>query len=460
MILKRYKGKLMLIERHFWVLFFVMLGVIMTAMILSMQFADARSDSEPQCYSQACKKKFYNSTSVPISEVERSVEDLQINLNTELKDTKILIEEMEAVIVELVESMGDYDMDMQESDNSIKPALNELNSWKHVVKKLRDEYKDAFAEATSSGGLDEAKALRDEYDDAVTELERLEQVYEDTKLQASDDEDFYWDKKRELMDAREALDILQGEESDLKFDLRMSQRNSQFIVVDISGTCKVLNKLAYENPDFTYRGDCLTVRDLMHLDTADPKISGEFVDMGYDLVRQPSNYQEYWKYYEQVPNWKVITVAPSDGMIYNKATVITVQPNNVHYISLPGSKDPSNVQESINMAKNERYEWYDIYVDRYCEKVIVSPDVRIVEIALNQVMKTCKDPYETWIPKKTFKLWEHLPFGLPPWMNEMMESVEEVVEEVLPEEEVEAVVCYSSACKRGMEDRGIPWKDP
>tara|TARA_Y100001947_G_C10314249_1_gene293112 strand:+ start:47 stop:1240 length:1194 start_codon:yes stop_codon:yes gene_type:complete len=397
---------------------------------------------------------------VPISEVERSVEDLQINLNTELKDTKILIEEMEAVIVELVESMGDYDMDMQESDNSIKPALNELNSWKHVVKKLRDEYKDAFAEATSSGGLDEAKALRDEYDDAVTELERLEQVYEDTKLQASDDEDFYWDKKRELMDAREALDILQGEESDLKFDLRMSQRNSQFIVVDISGTCKVLNKLAYENPDFTYRGDCLTVRDLMHLDTADPKISGEFVDMGYDLVRQPSNYQEYWKYYEQVPNWKVITVAPSDGMIYNKATVITVQPNNVHYISLPGSKDPSNVQESINMAKNERYEWYDIYVDRYCEKVIVSPDVRIVEIALNQVMKTCKDPYETWIPKKTFKLWEHLPFGLPPWMNEMMESVEEVVEEVLPEEEVEAVVCYSSACKRGMEDRGIPWKDP
>jgi len=356
--------------------------------------------------------------------------------------------------------MGDYDMDMQESDNSIKPALNELNSWKHVVKKLRDEYKDAFADATSSGGLDEAKALRDEYDDAVIELERLEQVYEDTKLQASDDEDFYWDKKRELMEVREALDVLQGEESDLKFDLRMSQRNSQFIVLDISGTCKVINKMAYENPDFTYKGDCLTVRDLMHLDTADPKISGEFVDMGYDMVRQPSNYQEYWKYYEQVPNWKVITVAPSDGMIYSKATVITVQPNNVHYISLPGSKDPSVAQDSVNMAKNERYEWYDIYVDRYCEKVIVSPDVRIVEIALNQVMKTCKDPYETWIPKKTFKLWEHIPFGLPPWMNEMMESVEEVVEEVLPEEEIDAVVCYSSACKRGMEDRGIPWKDP
>ena len=461
MITKRVNGKLMVIERHYWVLFFILLGAVMVAMILSIQYADARADSEPVCYSQACKKKFYNNTSVTVAEVERSVEDLQINLNTELKDTKVLIEEMEAVIVELVENMGDNEMTMIESENSIKPALNELNSFKHVVRKAQTDYKAAFADATSSGGLDEAKALRDDYDDKVEQLEIMQQKYEDLKLEASEDEDFFWAKKRELMDAREALDLLKGEQSDLRFDLRMSQRNSQFIIIDISGTCKVINKMAYENPDFTYKGDCLTIRDLMHLDTADPTISGEFVDMGYDMVRQKSPYKEYWKYYEQVPNWKVITVAPADGELYKKATVITVSPHNVHYVSLPGEKDPTSIQSSVNMAKNERYEWYDIYVDRYCEKVSVSPDVRIVEIALNQVMKACKDPYETWIPKKTFKLWEHIPFGLPPWMHEMMESVEEAVEEVLPEEEIEdAVVCYSSACKRGMEDRGIPWKDP
>ena len=79
MILKRHKDKLMLIERHFWVLFFVMLGVIMTAMILSMtlspvQFADARSESEPTCYSQACKKaQLENGTATTTaSEIERS----------------------------------------------------------------------------------------------------------------------------------------------------------------------------------------------------------------------------------------------------------------------------------------------------------------------------------------------------------------------------------------------------
>ena len=218
--------------------------------------------------------------------------------------------------------------------------------------------------------------------------------------------------------------------------------------------------MSWENPDFTYKGKCLTTRDLMHLDTTDQKISGAFVDMGYDMVRQKSPYQEYWKYYEQIPNWKVITVAPADGTIYNKATVITVSPHTVHYLKPPGAKDPTSIQGSFNMLENERYEWYDIYIDRYCENVMVSPDIAIVEIALQQVMKDCKDPYESYIPKKTFKIWKDWTKPLPTWMDNMLDSVEDVVNEVLPEPEQEAVVCYSQACQRGMEDRGIPWKHP
>ena len=462
MILKRHKGKLMLIERHFWVLFFVMLGVIMTAMILSMQFADARSESEPTCYSQACKKaQLENGTATTTaSEIERSEENVQLEIHDTLKETKLLIEETEEKIIELVENMSDYDMTMQGSENSIKPALNELNSYKHVVKKAQEDYKQAFADATSSGGLDEAKSLRDAYDEAVIELERLEQVYEDIKLKASDDEDFYWEKKRELMELKELLETQTGEKEDLMFDLRMSQRNNQFIVIDISGTCKVLNKLSYEDPDFTYRGDCLKIRDLLHLNTADPTISGEFVDMGYDMVREKSHYKEYWKFYEQIPNWKVITVAPADGEMYKKSTLITVSPNPVHYIKPPGAKDPTSVQGSFNPLSNERYEWYDIYIDRYCEKVMVSPDVKIVEIALQQVMRDCKDPYESYIPKKTFSIWKDWTKPLPNWMDSMLDGVEDAVNEILPEPAMEPVVCYSQACQRGMEDRGIPWKHP
>ena len=461
MLFKRVNGKLMVIERHFYLFFFIVIAVGMMITIAIVE-ANARGEDEPVCYSQACEKRMAeNATSTATAtEIERSTEDVQLEINDSLKNTVVLIEETEEKIVELVEKMGEYDLNMQESANEIKPARNEWNSYKHVVKKAQEDYKKAFAEATSSEGLDEAKTLRDTYDEAVIELERLEQAYEDIKLKASEDEDTYWEKKRELMELRELLEAQTVEKEDLMFDLKMSQRNSQFIVLDVSGTCKVLSKMAYENPDFTYNGNCLTVRDLMQFDTADPTISGEFVDMGYDMVREKSNYKEYWKFYEQIPNWKVITVAPSDGEMISKSTLITVSPNPVHYIKPPGAKDPTSVQGSFNQLTNERYEWYDIYIDRYCENVLVSPDIKIVQIALNQVMKDCKDPYESYIPKKTFNIWKDWTAPLPTWMDNLLDDVEDVVNEILPQPEQEPVVCYSQACQRGMDERGIPWRSP
>ena len=279
-IVKRVNGKLMLIERHFYIVFFIAVAVGMMITIAIVE-ADARGEDEPVCYSQACEKRMAdNATSTATAtEIERSTEDVQLEINESLKDTKIMIEETEAKIVELVEKMGEYDLDMQESENEVRPALNAFNSYKHVVKQAQDDYKEAFADAATTGDLDKAKTLRDAYDESVKELDRLEKEYEDIKLKASEDEDTYWEKKRELMELRELLETQLGEKEDLQFDLKMSQRNSQFIVLDVSGTCKVVTKMAYENPDFTYQGNCLTVRDLMQFDTADPTISGEFVDM-------------------------------------------------------------------------------------------------------------------------------------------------------------------------------------
>ena len=49
MIAKRVNGKLMLIERHFYIVFFIAIAVGMLITIAILE-ADARSDSEPQCY--------------------------------------------------------------------------------------------------------------------------------------------------------------------------------------------------------------------------------------------------------------------------------------------------------------------------------------------------------------------------------------------------------------------------
>ena len=55
MMFKRVNGKLMMIERHFYVFFFIAIAVGMTITIAIVE-ADARSEEEPECYSAACKR--------------------------------------------------------------------------------------------------------------------------------------------------------------------------------------------------------------------------------------------------------------------------------------------------------------------------------------------------------------------------------------------------------------------
>ena len=44
-------------------------------------------------------------------------------------------------------------------------------------------------------------------------------------------------------------------------------------------------------------------------------------------------------------------------------------------------------------------------------------------------------------------------------MDNILAEVEEIIEEVIPEEP-EGVVCYSQACKTAFTERGIPVIDP
>ena len=379
--------------------------------------AEARSEDEPTCYSQSCKKaqeeRGETLTDEELESSERMKEDLALELNSSIIEIKDEIQKTEEKLVELVEGMGEYEMTMRSSDNEVSPFYNKLNSFKHEVTAAKKAYKTAFEDAVSTEDFANAKLLRDEYDAKVIELEAMELEFEDIKSTAVTDEQTYWDKKSELAETREHLEVLKEELHDLDFDLKMTHRNHQFIVIEISRVCQILEKMAYEDPDFVHKGTCLKYSDLIHLDNTDQSISGEIYDAGYDLQRKKSLYTEYWKYYEQIPNWKIITVIPNDAEIYKKATVITVQAHQVKYVKPPGAKSPTSVQGSINQDLNERYVWTDIYVDRYCSKVSVSPDMYFVELALQQVMKECKDPYESYIPKRTLNIWpDWIPLGI------------------------------------------------
>lgn len=422
--------------------------------------ADARSEDEPVCYSQACKKALDEPDEEKIESDERNIEDYQIALNDEIKALKEAMKETELLIKELSDGMGEYELEMLSTENDVDPFKNKLQSFKHTVDTAKKAYKHAFDSATTPEDYDEAKLLRDDYDRLVEEYEAMMQEYDDVKLKAVETEDLFWDKRSELQDARDLLKAQIEEFDNLRFDFRMSQKNSQFIVIQLSRTCDVLNKMMYENENFEYSGDCLKYRDIMHLDNTDQRVSGKIYDAGWDLQREKPGYKDHWRYYEQVPSWKVITVIPGDATLLNKATIITVQPNPVTYLTPPGAKDPTSVQGSFNQTINERYVWHDIYIDRYCQNVSVSPDVQILERAVAQVMSDCKDPYENYITKKTYRIWEDFRVIMPSWMNNIVDKFVDKVEEVVPKEDPDAVVCYSQMCKSAMDKKGIPWKDP
>ena len=65
-LLKKVNGRTMVIERHFYAIFFILIAVGMTVAIVTIEVilpeADARHEesggTEPHCYTSACEKRF------------------------------------------------------------------------------------------------------------------------------------------------------------------------------------------------------------------------------------------------------------------------------------------------------------------------------------------------------------------------------------------------------------------
>ena len=153
----------------------------------------------------------------------------------------------------------------------------------------------------------------------------------------------------------------------------------QFVTLTLSDTCLTM----IEN-DFPTK--CPTYRTLYHtFDTSIPLISGEIVDLGYDIKRLEPKYQNHWKYYEQIKEWKVIVVDP-DADLKHRAVNIVIQPNGFQYLENIHSdmKDPS-----YNAEDSERYVWSNMKVTA-CNSAIVAPDLESIATVVEHVMSKCQ----------------------------------------------------------------------
>ena len=426
MLFKRVNGRLMVIERHFWIVFFTMtaVGLLCTIAILEADARHEESDgAEPHCYSSNCEKRFGSNeggdsdpADTPSSEyemVQEQKESAMDRINDEMKRV-IKEKELEEKLVQQLEvEIPELKLQLLAQINVETLAGNAHVSMETTLKNMKKDYRAAYDDATTIEEIDAAKQLKVDY--INFEHEYAEALANDNKehektLALEEKIDVAEDA---LDEAREKI-IELGEELDqLRLDMYKAGRNDQFISIRLSGTCDMLIESGSPTK-------CPTYRELVPMfDNTEARFSGHFEDLGHDLNRLPSKMKNYELYYEQVPSWLVITVDP-DFKMANKSSIIEVQPNRVHWTC---TEADSACNIPVDWDRNEVYVQYDIHINKYCTSAMVSPDIEMITEAVNQFIDKCAQPQDEWIKIIALPLFGDFVMYNHGWMNDFIAAV-------------------------------------
>ena len=204
------------------------------------------------------------------------------------------------------------------------------------------------------------------------------------------------------------LDELLLKLTEARIKLNLAFRDFQFINVNLSKTCQMLIKADLQT-------NCPTYREMVPLfDNTLPKISGEFVDVGYDIKRLPSPLDMHWNLYESLTKTRVVSV-DSDTDLFDRGINITIEARDFTMVEQSGATDKSDSYDSSTL---EQTTWHNIHVSERCDSVSVGPDLKVIEAAILHVLNKCttdlsefkevvvREP--TVIPKEESAQWRYL----------------------------------------------------
>ena len=401
-LVRKVNGRLMVIERHFYAVFFILIAVGMTVAIVTVEVilpdAEARHEesggTEPHCYTSSCEKRFGTGDNDPEDQPSSEYEMVQEQKETEMdrinEEMKRVIKEKddaEALVVTLEELLPELRVQLLEQTNIENLAGNAHAGMDKTLKDMKKAYREAYDAADTIAEIDAAKILKVDYinfEHQYAEAMAAENKEHDKTVAIEDNIEL---KEDELDEARELVIELKEELEQLKMDMFKAGRNDQFISIRLGGTCEMLIKAGAPT-------NCPTYRELVPMfDNTEERFSGGFEDLGYDLNRLPSKMQNYELYYEQVPSWLVITVDPDNRMMQKSSTIV-IAPSRVHW-TCTESDSACNIPPDWD--KSEVYIQYDIHINKYCTKAMVSPDIEMITEAVNQFIDRCAQPQSEWI---------------------------------------------------------------
>ena len=331
-------------------------------------------------------------------------------------------------------------LDIERTEDDMIKIEREIQEWRIEEQKLRnerfvaeskkDDAEDDYEEAKrkyrhaqdmiirSNDDIREQDEAYDDYKTKTRIFDQAEKEYFRAMERYDQGVDEHLKLKNKLIELEDKLDDLLEKLTKAKTKMNLVFRDYQFINVNLSKTCQTLIK-------YDLNTKCPTYREMVPLfDNTLPKISGAFVEVGYDIKRLPSPLSEHWKFYEQMTMTKVVSV-DADPELFDRGINITIQAKDFTMVEDTGRKDKTASYDSSTM---EQTTWHNIFVDDRCSQVTVGPDLKAIEAAILHVLNKCttdlsefttvKTTEPTIIPKEQSMHWNYIQ-----WITELVASL-------------------------------------
>lgn len=142
----------------------------------------------------------------------------------------------------------------------------------------------------------------------------------------------------------------------------------RLVGVDISTSCVLSDK-------------CLNYSDIIHLDSSNTRISGEFIEINGDIRRDKSPLEDSWRWYDMDDKLRVI-VDPPNGMS-DRIKMVTISNLGIYF-----SNNDMSFNYDMYISNTTRTWQEDRFVDN-CNTAIIKNDLDLLDDTINYLRTGC-----------------------------------------------------------------------
>lgn len=367
-----------------------------------LQYAEARGADEPTCYSSACKEEH------PETGTDEESEKTVVEAKQDVTDVKAEIKRLQDQITDWEKEEFEYKNDLWSAESLLEDAEDEYKEEKRNHRHAMD------VKVQSTDDIEMQKEAKREFKDATLKLKSAQAEYAQEKNRYDNLKQDIRDAKNALIQAMYDLEDSMDAVNESKVNANQKKNgDNKFINIVLSRGCLTL----IENNMTT---NCPTYRELRDTwDNTESRISGEWIDLGYDIKRENSKMEQYHRYYQSLPSWKIITVDPDPQML-DRGITITIQASDFVYHENIKSADKSM---SYNQTGLVQYDWHNVKYHDNCREVLMAPHMDLLPDIINNLWEGCErqKPVETLLSFEKMT-GENSPFyAYTDWLQKAME---------------------------------------